>query len=432
MLGVAALLLLFFFMAQDAQAQCPSALRATVDWTNESVPTSTGTAVLSYTATVNVGSGPTTTDVTVSLSPSACFSEQLWKRTETNAHGTGSEALNYKTDDALTGCANSSTITYTFDEPFGVSQLNFSVLDIDDDNGSVWDDIITITATDGTNTYTPNSSGSSYSITNTTYVNYNSGSNQFFIPTQDLGNVGNTANNGNISISMANNAGQGITSVSIVHTPQGDGRIGLGDINFCVDAPLPVELTSFDATVDGSDVLLRWETATETNNAGFYVEMARQDQSFSGTLEKDFEQLGFVEGFGTTERPQSYQHRVSALDPGAYTFRLKQVDYDGTFEYHPEVEALVEVPTSHFLSEAYPNPFNPQAQFRLSVGQRQTVQVEVYNSLGQMVDHLYQGTMEADVTRTFTIDGSTLPSGMYIYRVIGETFNASRPVLLVK
>ncbi len=426
-LGLAALLLCAF-TAQQALAQCPVALQATVDWSNESVPTSAGSGVLTYTATVDIGGGPATIDVTVDLSPAACFSENLWKRTESNAHGTGSHALNYKTDDSLGGCSGSSTITYTFDHVDGVSKVSFSVLDVDW-QGTTWNDIIVVTATDGTNTYTPSSAGSSYSIWNTSNVTYNSGSNQFTVLID--GNVGNTASDGNVSFGFANNSGQGITSVDIVHTPQGNGRIGLGDISFCVDAPLPVELTSFDAETDGSDVLLRWETASETNNAGFFVEMAPHDQ-FTDADNKDFRQLAWVEGYGTIERSQTYQHRVEDLDPGTYTFRLKQIDYDGTFEYHPEIEAHVSLPTSYFLSAAYPNPFNPQAQFRLSVAQRQQVLVEVYNALGQRVAELYRGAMEADVVRTFTIDGSGLQSGMYLYRVVGESFSDSRPVLLIK
>ena len=90
------------------------------------------------------------------------------------------------------------------------------------------------------------------------------------------------------------------------------------------------------------------------------------------------------------------------------------------------------MPTTHFLSAAYPNPFNPQAQFRLSVAQRQYVKVDLYNALGQRVGVLFEGPMDANVTETVTIDGSTLQSGLYLYRATGESFTESRLVLLVK
>ena len=208
--------------------------------------------------------------------------------------------------------------------------------------------------------------------------------------------------------------------------PENTGRESLNSID--VANVLPVELISFDAVVDGADVLLAWETASELNNAGFEIQGISTDEDVSSW----WEVMGFVEGHGTTEMPQSYRYRVEDLDPGRYTFRLKQIDYDGTFEYHPEVEVLVELPEAYALSAAYPNPFNPQAQFRLSVGQRQHVTVEVYNALGQAVAVLFEGMMEASITRTFTIDGSALQSGVYLYRVTGKTFSESRTVMLVK
>ncbi len=209
--------------------------------------------------------------------------------------------------------------------------------------------------------------------------------------------------------------------------PEGTNQMSLSAVDG--ETVLPVELTSFDAQIDGPDVLLRWETASETNNAGFEI----QSKSGEPDLENgEWEGLDFVEGYGTTLETKTYQYRVEDLDPGRYTFRLKQIDYDGTFEYHPEVEVLIEVPAGYYLSAAYPNPFNPQAQFRLSVARRQQVLVEVYNALGQRVAHLFEGTLEADVARAFTIDGSDLQSGLYLYRVVGETFSESRSVLLVK
>ncbi len=210
------------------------------------------------------------------------------------------------------------------------------------------------------------------------------------------------------------------------------GEAELNTFDVLADATLPVELVAFDALVDGDDVVLRWETASELNNAGFFVEMAPHDQFTIDEDDLDYRQLGFVEGNGTTAFAQSYAYRVERLDPGRYAFRLKQIDFDGTFEYHPVVEVLVEVPTTHFLSAAYPNPFNPQAQFRLSVAQRQYVKVDLYNALGQMVGVLFEGPMDANVTETLTIDGSTLQSGLYLYRATGESFTESRLVLLVK
>jgi hypothetical protein len=87
---------------------------------------------------------------------------------------------------------------------------------------------------------------------------------------------------------------------------------------------------------------------------------------------------------------------------------------------------------THVLTAAYPNPFNATTRFSLTVHHRQQVAVEVYNMLGQPVAHLFRGVMEADETRTFTIDGSALSTGIYFYRIHGETFAAARQVTLLK
>src|SRR5690606_34775634 len=178
-------------------------------------------------------------------------------------------------------------------------------------------------------------------------------------------------------------------------------------------AVIPVELTAFTATSSGADVRLAWATASETNNAGFEVQM-QQNGGWAA--------LAFVEGHGTTTEAQTYGYTVAGLDPGTYTFRLKQVDFDGAFEYSPEVEATVETPGTHLLGDAYPNPFNPRASFSLSVAATQHVEIGLYNTLGQRVATIFEGTLEHGSARTFTIDGAGLPSGTYTYRAVGERF----------
>ncbi|HEX7070734.1 MAG TPA: T9SS type A sorting domain-containing protein [Rhodothermales bacterium] len=89
-------------------------------------------------------------------------------------------------------------------------------------------------------------------------------------------------------------------------------------------------------------------------------------------------------------------------------------------------------PRSYTLSAAYPNPFNPTTTFSLVVRERQHVRVSVYNLLGQPVTELFDGVMLAGETRTFTFDAGNLPSGIYLYRVTGETFTAARQMTLIK
>ena len=188
---------------------------------------------------------------------------------------------------------------------------------------------------------------------------------------------------------------------------------------------IPVELTSFTATADGEGVMLRWETSSETNNAGFEVEMV-------GPVDEAFVSAGFVEGHGTTTEVQNYTFRVDELSPGTYTFRLHQVDFDGQTEYSPEVEATVEVPDGYMLAAPYPNPFNPEAVVEFAVADSRPVRIELFNVLGQQVAVLFDGIPEAGQTQRVRIDGRRLPSGAYLVRLIGENIMATQRVTLVK
>lgn len=181
---------------------------------------------------------------------------------------------------------------------------------------------------------------------------------------------------------------------------------------------LPVELTSFDAVVNGTDVVLTWTTASETNNAGFEV----QHRTDTG-----FEKVSFVEGVGTTTEAQNYRFRVTELSPGQHTFRLKQVDLDGSVEFGPTVDATVR---ARVVSNLRPNPTSGPARLDLSVQTPQTVTVEVYNLLGERVRTVFEGTVTPGQVREFTVDGSRLSSGAYFIQVVGEQFENTRKLVV--
>jgi hypothetical protein len=191
-----------------------------------------------------------------------------------------------------------------------------------------------------------------------------------------------------------------------------------------------VELTAFDAQADGRSATLTWRTASETNNAGFELQHRYLDEA--GSSKKEFTARAFIEGHGTTTEAQSYSFRLDNLEPGRHVFRLKQIDYDGTFDYSPEIEIAVDLPEAFLISPVYPNPFNPQASFSFSVSRSQQVTVSVYNMLGQRVLTLFDGVAAQGTARTLQIDGSGLESGTYIVRVLGESFVNTQTITLVK
>ena len=182
-----------------------------------------------------------------------------------------------------------------------------------------------------------------------------------------------------------------------------------------LNVPVPVELVSFDAVIRGIDVALTWATASETKNAGLEVQLLKGE---------NWEVFAFVDDHGTTTEAQSYSYTAAGMDVGTHTFCLKQIDYDGSFEFSDEPEVMIETPGTH--------PFNPQSQFRLAVGQDQHATAVLYNTLGQSVAILFEGRVEANQSQLVTIDGAGLSSAMYIVRVNGGRFSDALSVALLK
>lgn len=237
-----------------------------------------------------------------------------------------------------------------------------------------------------------------------------------------------TLNDGSTVWSQEGASTIGNVVVEQVRTRQSDGLVLVGTHAngvYSLDAPLPVELTTFDAVADGTGALLTWQTASESDNAGFEVQQKAKGDDQWATLT-------FIEGTGTTSESQQYRYRASGLVPGHYRFRLKQVDVDGTFEYSSTVEVAVPLSGAYELSRAYPNPFRDQAQLKLTVEQPQHVEAVLYDALGRRVAVLYEGSVEAHAPHAFVVNNRNLSSGMYVIRVEGETFTATRKLTRVR
>ena len=190
---------------------------------------------------------------------------------------------------------------------------------------------------------------------------------------------------------------------------------------------LPVELISFEGRTSGRDVMLYWETASETNNAGFQIQ-----QSAAGAADEAWLDLGFVEGRGTTAEQQRYGFQVHGLEAGSFRFRLKQIDYDGTFDYSPVVEVLIEVPAEARLMPAYPNPFNPSTEIGFSVPVDGRAEVLVFDGLGREVRSLFAGEARGGTHYRLDFDAAGMPSGVYfsVLRFNGRV--RTEKMLLVK
>jgi hypothetical protein len=194
------------------------------------------------------------------------------------------------------------------------------------------------------------------------------------------------------------------------------------------ESTLPVELNGFNGNVEGQDAVLTWETASETNNAGFQVQRKR-DGSFRD-LQGAFVESKATSG-GTTNRPQSYRYRVDDLDPGTHTFRLRQVDTDGTDSFSDPIDVEVGLSGQYSLS-TYPNPVRDQATVKFAVKEQAEVTISLYNTLGQRVKTLYRDTPAAEQTQRATLGTGDLSSGLYIVRLRGPGFTATERVTVVK
>ena len=189
--------------------------------------------------------------------------------------------------------------------------------------------------------------------------------------------------------------------------------------------PQPLlEVVVFSASLDGATAVLGWETATETNNAGFDIELLGADSTFRS--------LTFVAGAGTTQTPHHYRYRVPELAPGMHRFRLKQRDHDGRFAYSETVEVVVPVPSSYYLTEAYPNPFNPEARLLMTLRSSELVEAGLYDLQGRLVRVLHRGEVPAGVPFPIEVVGGGLSSGVYLVRVQGASFVTTRTLTLLK
>jgi hypothetical protein len=191
--------------------------------------------------------------------------------------------------------------------------------------------------------------------------------------------------------------------------------------------PLPVELSGFKATLDGQDaVRLTWTTASETGNAGFEVQR-RAGKADEGS----WTTVGSVEGEGTTTEPTSYRYVDKDLpyEADRLSYRLKQVDTDGSSSYSKEVTVERTVKEAELLG-TYPNPAQTQATIRYAVPERQDVKIYLYDILGRRVQTVVDGEREGRYKRQ--LDTSRLASGVYFLRLRAEGATKTQKLTVVR
>lgn len=197
-----------------------------------------------------------------------------------------------------------------------------------------------------------------------------------------------------------------------------------------VSSIIPVELISFNSSVSENNVTLNWTTATETNNMGFQVERQQVRNPQSSVSKEKWDMIGFVDGKGTTTEQKAYSYKDENLALGKYQYRLKQMDFDGSFEYSSVVEVEIGFPNKFILEQNFPNPFNPSTIIKYSLPISGNVILKVYDVLGKEVAILIDEEKSAgDYEAEFNAE--SLSSGIYFYELkTGDVILTKKMLLL--
>lgn len=205
-----------------------------------------------------------------------------------------------------------------------------------------------------------------------------------------------------------------------------DNQYGWGILNTVAAIqvyPLPVELTSFSAKYIGGKVRLEWMTSSEKNNLGFEIQRENENQSYQA--------ITFIEGNGTTTTNNFYSYSDENFPAGKNYYRLKQLDYDGSYQYSNEI--MIETPSinSFYLSKNYPNPFNPSTKIDFVIPSKSNVTIKLFDMLGREIKELVNEQMEKG-NHTLNIDMSDSPSGIYLVKLTSGEFVKTVKITLIK
>ena len=197
-------------------------------------------------------------------------------------------------------------------------------------------------------------------------------------------------------------------------------------IDMHVDGLLPVELSSFTSNVISRNVKLSWVTASETNNSGFEI--------YRKSEQTDWSKIGFINGSGTNNTPKTYNYTDKNLNTGKYSYKLKQIDYNGNYEYFV-LSGIAEIgtPNKFELLQNFPNPFNPSTTIDFSMPQNTYVTLKIYDMSGKEVAVLVNSQMIAGYhSVNFNVDSYHLSSGVYFYKLSSGELSMIKQMLLIK
>ena len=170
---------------------------------------------------------------------------------------------------------------------------------------------------------------------------------------------------------------------------------------------VPVELISFEGRMENNTVILSWVTASELNNQGFYIE-----KSFD---KENWFTISFMKGNGTTTELNHYSFVDKEIKSNTQFYRLKQVDYNGSYEYSKIIEINTDLLLSSFqLYQNYPNPFNPVTTITYIVPKKSFIKIILFDIKGEKLSELLNEEKDSGFY-SVEINSKNLSSGVYFY-----------------
>lgn len=196
----------------------------------------------------------------------------------------------------------------------------------------------------------------------------------------------------------------------------------LHDLCITYNGLLPVELIDFSVRLKDNDLMLNWATASETNNEKFEIEESKDG--------REFQKIGEVEGKGTTLEQQDYSFEVGNPKNGISYYRLKQIDFDGQFEYS-EIISIDIKGENRTVGEFYPNPSKSgMVNLDYTSQNDDKILVSVLDVTGKLVVNQIQQVSNGDNNLSF--DFSDLNTGIYIVKIGGAKKSTHRKIIIEK
>jgi len=191
---------------------------------------------------------------------------------------------------------------------------------------------------------------------------------------------------------------------------------------------LPVQLANFTSSVNRNNVTLNWSTSSEINNSGFDIERRSNDASTT-----EWRKVGYVNGNGNSTETRHYSYNDISLTSGKYSYRLKQVDFNGNFEYfNLQNEVIIGVPQQYELAQNYPNPFNPTTKINFSIPADSRVSLSIYDISGRLITTLIDNELKSANYYTIEFNASNISSGAYFYSLKANNFSETKKMLVIK